>query len=313
MGTLHAADSIFLFKEYLVNSLLNEELSSTFDIRPMDRTPPDLLDAEDFDFFGTSPLTSPSSTPLSLPLSSPPSSRAALPNPSSTLQPTTSTTSSALSPMPSKTAVDVNAKPSASNSKSKRTKRHGHKNRREKRQKSRHESHNQPYEARNATLTKHVKTAEKILSAFDAKDFPIAATRFMSLRGEDGRIYRIKELLEKHGFRLEKWDGRQVPPYNGRVYLDLTFNSTARPIVDTSGHIIAVLVGQPDDGTWEAVHRGAFEAICKSRAHCDFPKKTLKHRCGHFPTLNWGISHGGGQKVGSRPPLYNLNSHSITL
>ncbi|KAF8163967.1 hypothetical protein BJ912DRAFT_864508, partial [Pholiota molesta] len=83
------------------------------------------------------------------------------------------------------------------------------------------------------------------------------------------------------------------------------------PIVDASSRIIAVLSGHPNDPNWDIVHRRAADAVQMAGDRCHFPKKTLSHRRGSFPALNWGISYGGGQKQPGN--LYHSTQNSQAL
>jgi hypothetical protein len=67
-------------------------------------------------------------------------------------------------------------------------------------------------------------------------------------------------------------------------------------ILDSAGHVIAVLVGRPsDDPSWEQTHHEAADLLESARPRCQFSKQGTNHQRGHFPALATGISHGGGQ------------------
>jgi hypothetical protein len=54
-------------------------------------------------------------------------------------------------------------------------------------------------------------------------------------------------------------------------------NSTATPILNGAGQVIAVLAGQPmdeDDNTWQALHNAAYNAMETARGKVSFTKKT---------------------------------------
>ena len=72
---------------------------------------------------------------------------------------------------------------------------------------------------------------------------------------------------------------------------------TATPITDSTGRIIAVLAGQPDDPSWSVVHSEAAELLEQTRPLLSLSKKARKHRRGRFGALSFGISHGGGQTI----------------
>src|ERR1700679_215810 len=75
-------------------------------------------------------------------------------------------------------------------------------------------------------------------------------------------------------------------------------SSTPTPILDELERIIAVLAGQPTDGSWDNVNEDISQNIETARSKCKFPKKAKKHRRGNCPAMVIGISHGGGQTVG---------------
>lgn len=57
------------------------------------------------------------------------------------------------------------------------------------------------------------------------------------------------------------------------------------------------MAGQPNDNDWDSVHRSCHLALLSSKTRCRFLKKAFRHRRGNYPSLNVGISFGGGQKV----------------
>ena len=77
--------------------------------------------------------------------------------------------------------------------------------------------------------------------------------------------------------------------------------STATPILNGAGQVIAVLAGRPigeDDETWQALHDAANNALETARQKASFTTKQQSHRRGEFSALVTGVSFGGGQKVG---------------
>ncbi|KAF8147410.1 hypothetical protein K438DRAFT_1626191 [Mycena galopus ATCC 62051] len=74
-------------------------------------------------------------------------------------------------------------------------------------------------------------------------------------------------------------------------------SSTARPIVDCHGRIIAALVGQPDKAGYAASAREAFKAKCREREAAQFAAS--QHRCGLFPAAHCGLMYSKGQSVPS--------------
>ncbi|KAH9848279.1 hypothetical protein C2E23DRAFT_739954, partial [Lenzites betulinus] len=67
-------------------------------------------------------------------------------------------------------------------------------------------------------------------------------------------------------------------------------------LVDKSGRVIAVLVGQPrDESGWAKLNDDVQLLFEDARASCEVGS-TLAHRRGEFTSLTAGISYGGGQK-----------------
>jgi hypothetical protein len=77
--------------------------------------------------------------------------------------------------------------------------------------------------------------------------------------------------------------------------------STTRTIVDSKDRIIAVLVGQPNDPTWDQAILDATMAMESAQEEGQeegcFTEKFLSHRRGEFLAFPVGVSFGGGQKV----------------
>ena len=77
--------------------------------------------------------------------------------------------------------------------------------------------------------------------------------------------------------------------------------STSRKILDCKQRIIAVLVGQPNDPTWDQVAHDAAAVMEEVREAGEeeecFSEKFLSHRRGEFVAFPVGVSFGGGQKV----------------
>ncbi|KAJ7209357.1 hypothetical protein B0H12DRAFT_1030471 [Mycena haematopus] len=74
-------------------------------------------------------------------------------------------------------------------------------------------------------------------------------------------------------------------------------SSTAKPIVDCKGRIIAVLAGQPNNAEYRQSVELAFDAICNAGSEACFPASMRKHRRGLFAAMNVGLSYGKGTKV----------------
>ncbi|KAF8332226.1 hypothetical protein F5887DRAFT_894582 [Amanita rubescens] len=69
------------------------------------------------------------------------------------------------------------------------------------------------------------------------------------------------------------------------------------PLLDTEGHILGLLLGQPRDGkSWEEVQADAFVGL-EEEAEYFNAKYTRIHKRGNFPSIAHGISYGGGQQV----------------
>ncbi|KAF9548612.1 hypothetical protein CPC08DRAFT_591130, partial [Agrocybe pediades] len=81
-------------------------------------------------------------------------------------------------------------------------------------------------------------------------------------------IYRLEDLVgptSRFQFTLEKWDG-----------------VAAKPLVNSTGKIIGVLAGTPNDEDWPALHRMAAQALEERRSRCYVPKKKGADRRGKF-------------------------------
>ena len=80
---------------------------------------------------------------------------------------------------------------------------------------------------------------------------------------------------------------------------------TPTPILDSTGCLVALLVGQPADPQWPHLHSQGAAALERLRSRCFIPKDKRKpHRRGAFVALQCGVSHGGGQ-----PAPKNLENH----
>lgn len=75
-----------------------------------------------------------------------------------------------------------------------------------------------------------------------------------------------------------------------------TSSSSATPIVDNDGRVIAVLAGRPSDAGWEELQRRAASKLKDCRHGCRFSGKLAENRRGGFPALAIGVSFGGGQR-----------------
>ncbi|KAJ7037287.1 hypothetical protein C8F04DRAFT_952936 [Mycena alexandri] len=87
-------------------------------------------------------------------------------------------------------------------------------------------------------------------------------------------------------------------------------SSTARPIVDAHGRIIAILAGRPNDPSYVADVQNAYEAMAQERAQAKFAADMSRHRRGPFVALNCGIGYSKGQHV---PANMNNGEHAAIL
>jgi hypothetical protein len=93
-------------------------------------------------------------------------------------------------------------------------------------------------------------------------------------------------------------------------------NSTATPILDKGGRVIAVLAGRPKSATevsWHAVHDEAFQAMDRERKRASFTAGQSSHRRGEFFALSTGASFGGGQRVCLHLATIECISHIIQV
>jgi len=78
----------------------------------------------------------------------------------------------------------------------------------------------------------------------------------------------------------------------------ISFDRTTIPFVDSNGLVFFILGGTPKDTVgWASVVEGAYIATDTLRRSIKFAKTEHEHRRGDFPTVRYGISHGGGQLV----------------
>ncbi|KAI0352180.1 hypothetical protein OH77DRAFT_824378 [Trametes cingulata] len=113
------------------------------------------------------------------------------------------------------------------------------------------------------------------------KDVPVAKTAYVAKRDisadVDKRIYTKEELLAQ-GFEYIPWNG--VDP---------------RTILDKTGRVIAVLVGQPRSENWGGINDEMQTVMELAREAYQAPAKQQDHRRGAFTVATSGISFGGGQ------------------
>ncbi|KZP06416.1 hypothetical protein FIBSPDRAFT_764451 [Athelia psychrophila] len=88
--------------------------------------------------------------------------------------------------------------------------------------------------------------------------------------------------------------------------------STPLAIIDDEDRIIAVLVGRPVGDDWLHVVAGLEAAINQLGKAAKFTEEECDHRRGPLPAMDFGVSHGGGQK---RPSVLKQgseqNQHAI--
>ena len=77
----------------------------------------------------------------------------------------------------------------------------------------------------------------------------------------------------------------------------LSSSSKTLPITTPSGYIIALLAGRPASETWDICMRELTGKMIMARDALNFVDKEAKHRRGAYPSVNTGISYGGGAKV----------------
>lgn len=273
--------------------------------------------------FSLSPLTSPEPSPEPSPAASPAFTRAELPaysTPSSPAAvspaftcaelPGCSTPSSpAASPTFTRAELPGCSAPSSPESlcanpapaavKHKRNKKQGHANRRLKRAKLNETVRLDKLKARPRASAKYVMKSEAARSTFDSKGIRMATTGYVGVReGKTAVIYRLDQLVgdgSAFGFRVHAWNGRYAT--SSSLHTSLTHHAcrVPTPILDKAGRIIAVLVGRPDDASWDAAQAEAADALEHTRGACVFQAKHTCHGRGRFPALQVGISFGGGQ------------------
>lgn len=97
--------------------------------------------------------------------------------------------------------------------------------------------------------------------------------------------------------------------------LALIFCRTPRPIVDTSGRIIAALAGQPSDESYAEAVSATYKAFMDASAEVRLPQGP--HIRGKFPIVNFGLHYGQGQqkpqKLGLSKALSQVVSRLVAL
>ncbi|KAJ7091642.1 hypothetical protein C8R44DRAFT_719715 [Mycena epipterygia] len=144
------------------------------------------------------------------------------------------------------------------------------------------------YEPRESTIRDHVRPAAPVVApSFDASTLPVA-------HGAYGA--KVEDKAEKYGSKKRRTVaeliglGFQLIPWNG---------VTARPLVDGTGRIFAVLAGQPDNEEYRAAIARAYAFIKAEGIAAQFPASMRHHRRGLFAAINLGLNIGKGQLVPS--------------
>ncbi|KAF9488595.1 hypothetical protein BDN71DRAFT_1403063, partial [Pleurotus eryngii] len=75
---------------------------------------------------------------------------------------------------------------------------------------------------------------------------------------------------------------------------------TPCPLVDSAGHIFAVLIGRPRDHSFIADCQRMYNEMAFKLKGFDFKEEDCSHRRSAFPALPVGISYGNGQMQPSR-------------
>ncbi|KAJ7781734.1 hypothetical protein DFH07DRAFT_764761 [Mycena maculata] len=140
------------------------------------------------------------------------------------------------------------------------------------------------YEARASTICDHILPAKPVPApAFDAADLPAA-------QGAYGA--KVESKQEKYGHKKR----RTLAELIGLGFQVIHWNGIdARPLMDSTGRIFAVLAGQPTkDRYHEAVNRAYDFIKTQGTASC-FPAAMRRHRRGLFAAINVGLTYGKGQ------------------
>ncbi|PPR07437.1 hypothetical protein CVT24_007572 [Panaeolus cyanescens] len=163
-----------------------------------------------------------------------------------------------------------------------------------KRDKARQESLRQyGHQSKDRTIREHVQLCEPIVLDINAADYDVDSSGYQVKRSTETRqeleaTYTLSELVDM-GFEVVEWDGRE-----------------ARPLLDSTGRICAVLAGQPFDSTYrDAVDRASELMSAEAQTACYRAHET-RHRRGPFPAVAFGLSYGGGQMTAQRLSLGSL-------
>ncbi|KAJ3503436.1 hypothetical protein NLJ89_g8432 [Agrocybe chaxingu] len=130
---------------------------------------------------------------------------------------------------------------------------------------------------------KYAQMAEPVATPNTTKRARHAETGYTGLpdpkKEQARRTHGLEELTgEDYGFEVRQWDGR-----------------TPLPIVDRTGTIIGMAIGQPEDDGWEDLHQHVAGCLKHARQRCNPVLSKDDMRRGEFWTCQCGVSHGGGQ------------------
>ncbi|KAF5366491.1 hypothetical protein D9615_005847 [Tricholomella constricta] len=162
------------------------------------------------------------------------------------------------------------------------------KRRRKREQKVLHDGH----APRAKTYEKYAQPSNPLQTLLNSESLPAAKGAYSALRATqksgDQKRWSVAELVSK-GLRLVEWDG----------YDD-------RPLLDSLGSVIAVLVGQPRDESYRRAVDAAYASIAREGATASFNRADAQHKRGSFPAINVGVTHGKGT---TSPVTLNNHEH----
>ncbi|KAF7335507.1 hypothetical protein MVEN_02204500 [Mycena venus] len=136
---------------------------------------------------------------------------------------------------------------------------------------------------RASTMREYVHGAEPLATSLDTATLPAAHGVYVAKieqKGEKWGSKKCHSLLELLGlgFRLVQWNG--IDPC---------------PLVDSKGHVFAVLAGQLNTPSYKASVAAAFQEIMNEGNATKFPADMRKHRRGLFAAINVGLTYSKGQ------------------
>jgi hypothetical protein len=162
-------------------------------------------------------------------------------------------------------------------------------------------------------LEKYVLKSKPRLTGLEAEELPVASTGYIALRDEAKPIViGLEALRSDPNMSIIDWDGMCVL---NQFYLSAflkNYCSSATPIVDKEGRVIAVLAGSPSDPGWAELQRSAAFKLEECRKLCKFTGKLADNRQGDFPALAQGISFGGGQTIPKNLNNSRTNKNVLT-